>query len=56
MEIKTSTYDVAWTLRTPGEMAAYLKACMEEAFGDSAFIAKALGAIVHAQDMTGIAR
>ena len=39
----TSPYDVAEHLRTPEEMAAYLEACMEEADGDAAFIAKALG-------------
>lgn len=29
-------------LRTPGETAAYLEACMEEAPGNAAFVAKAL--------------
>jgi hypothetical protein len=43
---KTSRYDVAEHLRTPEEMAAYLEACLEEANGDAAFIAKALGDIV----------
>ena len=37
-------------------MAAYLEACIEEANGDSAFIAKALGDIARAQGMTEIAR
>ena len=41
-EITTLPYDVAETLRSPEEMAAYLEACMEEADGDAAFIAKAL--------------
>ena len=36
---KTTKYDVAEHLRTPEEMAAYLKACMEEADGDATFIA-----------------
>ena len=31
MEIRTLPYDVAKTLRTPDEMAAYLEACIEEA-------------------------
>ncbi len=35
-------YDVAEHLRTPEERAAYLEACLEEAEGDAAFIAKAL--------------
>ena len=56
MEIKTLPYDVAETLRTPEEMAAYLEACIEEADGDAAFIAKALGDIARAQGMTQIAR
>ena len=55
MEIKTLPYDVAETLRTPDEMAAYLEACIEEADGDAAFIAKALGDIARAQGMTQIA-
>lgn len=38
-----SRYDVAEHLRTPEEMALYLDACIEEADGDAAFIAKALG-------------
>ena len=41
----TTRYDVAEHLRTPEEMAAYLEACLEEADGDAAFIAKALGDI-----------
>jgi len=56
MEIKTLPYDVAETLRTPDEMAAYLEACIEEADGDVAFISKALGDIARAQGMTQIAR
>lgn len=56
MEIKTLPYDVAETLRTPVEMAAYLEACIEEADGDATFIAKALGDIARAQGMTQIAR
>jgi probable addiction module antidote protein len=41
----TTKYDVAEYLRTPEEMAAYLEACLEEANGDAAFVAKALGNI-----------
>ena len=52
---KTTRYDVAEHLRTPEEMAAYLEACMEEADGDSAFIAKALGDIARAKGMTQVA-
>jgi probable addiction module antidote protein len=37
-------------------MAAYLEACIEEADGDPAFIAKALGDIARAQGMSQVAR
>ena len=55
---KTSTtrYDVAEHLRTPEDMAAYLEACMEEAHGDAAFVAKALGNITRAKGMSQVAR
>jgi len=53
---KTSRYDVAEHLRNPEEMAAYLEACLEEAKGDAAFIAKALGDIARAKGMAQVAR
>ena len=53
---KTSRYDVAEHLRTPDEMAAYFEACLEEANGDAAFIAKALGDIARARGMAHVAR
>lgn len=52
----TSRYDVAEHLRTPEEMAAYLETCLEEADGDAAFVAKALGDIARAKGMTQVAR
>lgn len=52
----TTRYDVAEHLRTPEEMAAYLEACLEEAEGDAAFIAKVLGDIVRAKGMAQVAR
>lgn len=52
----TTRYDVADHLRTPREMAAYLEACLEEADGDAAFIAKALGDIARAKGMSQVAR
>jgi len=52
----TSRYDVAEHLRTPEEMAAYLEACLEEADGDAAFIAKALGDIARARGISQVAR
>lgn len=48
----TTRYDVAEHLRTPEEMAAYLEACLVEANGDAAFIARALGDIARAEGMT----
>ena len=51
----TSPYDVAEHLRTPEEMAAYLEASMDEAGGDAAFIAKALGDIARAKGMSQVA-
>jgi len=53
---KTTRYDVAEHLRTAEEMAAYLEACLEEANGDAAFIAKALGDIARAKGMSQVAR
>ena len=52
----TTRYDVAEHLRTPEEMAAYLEACFEEANGDAAFIAKAIGDIARAKGMSQVAR
>ncbi len=53
---KTTRYDVAEHLRTPKEMAAYFEACLEEANGDAAFIAKALGDMARAKGMSQVAR
>lgn len=52
----TTRYDVAEHLRTPEEMAAYLEASIEEANGDAAFVAKALGDIARAKGMARVAR
>src|SRR5271157_4480867 len=52
----TTKYDVSEHLRTPQEMAAYLEASLEEANGDAAFIAKALGDIARAKGMSQVAR
>ena len=53
---KTTKYEVSDHLHTPEEMAAYLEACIEEANGDAAFIAKALGDIARAKGMSQVAR
>lgn len=52
----TTRFDITEHLRTPEEMAAYLEACFEEADGDAAFIAKALGDIARAKGMAQVAR
>ena len=52
----TTRYDVAEHLRTPEEMAAYLEACLAEADGDAAFVARALSNIARAKGMTQVAR
>jgi probable addiction module antidote protein len=55
---KTATmrWDVTEHLRTPEEMAVYLEAGLEEADGDAAFVAKALGDIARAMGMAQVAR
>ncbi|MFY4729491.1 addiction module antidote protein [Nitrospira sp. BLG_2] len=52
----TTRFDIAEHLRTPEETAAYLEACLEEADGDAAFIAKALGDIARAKEMGQVDR
>ena len=56
MTTKPIPFDVADSLQTPEDMAAYLEACMEVAGGDAAFIAKALGDIARCKGMTEVAR
>lgn len=56
MKTTITRYDVAEHLRTTEEMAAYLEACIEEANGDAAFVAKAIGDIARAKGMTQVAR
>ena len=56
IKTKTTRYQVDEHLRTPEEMAAYLEACMEDANGDAAFIAKALGDVARAKGMTQVAQ
>ena len=53
---RTTPYDVAEHLRTPGEMVAYLDAWFEEAPDDAAGIARALGDIARAKGMTQVAK
>ncbi|MDP3091840.1 MAG: putative addiction module antidote protein [Nitrospira sp.] len=55
---KTTTirYDTADHLRSPEDVAAYLEATFEEANGDAAFIAKALGNVARSKGMAKVAR
>ncbi|MBC3920381.1 putative addiction module antidote protein [Undibacterium sp. CY18W] len=55
MKPQTSTWDVTDYLKTEEDQALYLDACIEEADGDVAFIAKALGDIARARGMSQIA-
>ena len=55
-KVVTTRYDVAEHLRTPEEMAAYLEACLMQADGDAAFVARALGDIARARGMAQVAR
>jgi len=52
----TTRYDVAEHLRTPEEMAAYVEATFEEANGDAAVIARALGDVARSKGMAKVAR
>jgi len=51
-----SRYDTADYLKSDADMVAYLKACMEEAPDDAAFIAAALGNIARARGMAQLAK
>jgi probable addiction module antidote protein len=54
MPIETKPFDVAEYLNTEGRAAAYLAEAFAE--GDPAFIAKALGDVARARNITDIAR
>lgn len=49
-------WDSAEHLQTEEDIAFYLEACFEEAGGDAAFIAKALGNVARARSMTQLAK
>ncbi|MEP7242380.1 MAG: addiction module antidote protein [Gammaproteobacteria bacterium] len=53
---KFSRYDSADYLKSDDDMVEYLKACMEEAVDDPAFIAAALGTIARAHGMVQLAK
>ena len=51
-----SRYDTADYLETEADIAAYLDAVMEEGGDDPAFIARALGVVARARNMSQLAR
>jgi probable addiction module antidote protein len=56
MPLKTTPWDSADYLRTEEERASYLAAALEEAPGDAAFIANALGTVARSRNMSQLAR
>lgn len=53
--MKLNNWNTAERLKTPEDMALYLEACLEEAEGDAAFIAKSLGVVARAYGMKRLA-
>ena len=51
-----SRYDSADYLKTEADIVGYLEAAVEEAAGDPAFIAKALGTVARARNLSQLAR
>ena len=49
-------YDSADYLKTEEEIAAYLEAVMDEGGDDPAYVARALGTVARARNMTALAR
>jgi probable addiction module antidote protein len=49
-------FDSADYLRTEADIAAYLRACLEEAGDDPSFVVQALGTVARAKGMSGLAR
>jgi len=51
-----SHHDTADYLKTEADIAAYLEAVMEEGGNDPAFLARALGVVARARNMSQLAR
>ena len=49
-------YDSAEYLKTEEDIAAYLEAVMEEGGDDPAYVARALGVVARARNMTALAQ
>ena len=55
-EEEFARYDSADYLKTEEDIAAYLEAVMEEGGDDPAYIARALGVVARARNMTALAQ
>ena len=55
-EEKFARYDSADYLKTEEDIAAYLEAVMEDGGNDPAYVARALGVVARARNMTALAR
>ena len=55
-EVTFSRYDTADYLKTESDIDLYMEAVMEEARSDPAVIAKALGTIARARNMSKLAK
>ncbi len=55
-EEKFARYDSADYLKTEEDIAAYLEAVMEDGGDDPAYVARALGVVARARNMTALAR
>jgi probable addiction module antidote protein len=56
MAEKFARYDSADYLKTDEDIAAYLEATMEEGGDDPAYVARALGVVARARNMTALAQ
>jgi probable addiction module antidote protein len=54
-DVTFARYDTADYLETEDDIAAYLEAVMEESGDNPAYIARALGAVARARNMTALA-
>lgn len=55
-DVTFSRYDTADYLKTEEDIAAYLEAVMEEGGDDPAYVARALGVVARARNMSALAR
>lgn len=54
-EVTFARYDTADYLKSEEDIAAYLEAVMEEGGDDPAYVARALGVVARARNMTALA-